>query len=160
MSWRHRHNSSRGSAPQGQVVHHIQNLDHGSHPRRGLQSRPGHWLHTAICQCAIPPSGGGNGTSHVTHRPGHDTAHQGVAERYNAPLPPHFLKKFHGRPRRPHVPIRRLHDHPVSARCRLAPRGAARLPHALLAGVSEGLVQDRCGLIDLKISFLHQLLVL
>ena len=102
---------------------------------------------------------GGGGDPHGTRWPGHDLAHWEVVERHNAPLPPNYLKYCHGRPCHLHVLIRRLRAHPAST-CRwLAPRGAAGFLHALGEGVSGGLVQYRCGLGDLKIAFLHQLLV-
>ena len=87
-------------------------------------------------------------------------AHREVAEEHNALLPPHYLKKFYKRPCRPHVPIRRLSLHTASARCRLAPRNVVGFPHTLQSGVSVGLVQGRCGLLIIKITLLHQLLVL
>ena len=104
--------------------------------------------------------GGSNSYPHGMHRPGHDPTHRGVAEQHNAPLPPHYIKLFYGRSRCPHVPIRRLRTYPASIHRRLAPTGDAGFPHALRAGISGGLVQDICGPGNLKIPFLHQLLVL
>ena len=79
-----------------------------------------------------------NGAPHGTSRTRNDLAHWEVAERHNAPLPPHNIKNIYRWPLYLNVPIRRLLAHPDSACCRLAPSDAAGFPHVHQAGVSGG----------------------
>ena len=94
----------------------------------------------------VPPSSRGDGTPRGTGGPRQDPDFGEVVEQYNAPLPPHDIVFFHGRPIYLYVSVWRLCDHPTSAHRYLAPSGSDRFLHTCQSGVSRGLVQDQCDL--------------
>ena len=95
--------------------------------------------------------GGGDGSTYRTSRPRHDLDFWEVVERQNTQLPPYNANFFYERPCRPYVSIQRLRAYPTSAHLRLVSGGADGSPNAHQAGVSGGLVQDWCGIVNLKI---------
>ena len=121
--------------------------------RRRPRSAPKNWVHPYKTLARAPFSGRGDGTPYGTSRPGADLDRRDAAEQHNALLLPHKVKKFYGRPRRLYISIRRPRAYPASSRRRLVPSVAARFLYARQAGVSGGLVQDRCGLVNLKTAF-------
>ena len=118
--------------------------DHGRHLHHHAGSGDLDNFYPRQRQHTLPPIGGVNGSPHVKGGTKHHPPCGEVAEKQNAPPPPHC----------PYVTVQHFHDHTAITHQRLAPRVSDRPYYVYLKGASGGLLYDWCGLGDINIYFL------
>ena len=154
MPWRQQRDDSLKLQETNPVAKDPRGRHHGCHQIRCPRSRPVDRLHRCRHQRMLPTCRGGHGSPHGVGGPRHHPPGWEVAERQYALLPPHNGKEFHRRPLSQYVRTWRLRAHSAGSRRQLVPIVTQGPSRPLLQGVYGGLVQDKCGLCNINITFL------